>query len=130
MEYCNRMTNISSIQAHQKMKGMEAYIPHSFSQPKPSKPWFNTACSRAIHDREVAHERYLSLIRFIFLPRIMPSLFYNLPNTPSLIESVKTFKLQLPLKISGIWLKTSPITTTSSFHPLFLPDVTTAITSI
>ena len=43
------------------VSGMEAYIPHSFSQPKPSKPWFNTACSRAIHDREVAHKRYLSL---------------------------------------------------------------------
>ncbi|MPC61598.1 hypothetical protein E2C01_055672 [Portunus trituberculatus] len=41
--------------------GMEAYIPHSFSQPKPSKPWFNSACSRAIHDREVVHKRYLSL---------------------------------------------------------------------
>ncbi|MPC44140.1 hypothetical protein E2C01_037804 [Portunus trituberculatus] len=31
---------------------MEAYIPHSFSQPKPSKPWFNSACSCAIHDRD------------------------------------------------------------------------------
>ena len=43
------------------VSGMEAYIPHSFFRPKPSKPWFNTACSRAIHDREVAHKRYLSL---------------------------------------------------------------------
>ncbi|MPC27790.1 hypothetical protein E2C01_020974 [Portunus trituberculatus] len=40
---------------------MEAYIPHSFSQPKPFKPWFNTACSRAIHDGELAHKRNLSL---------------------------------------------------------------------
>ncbi|MPC69598.1 hypothetical protein E2C01_063828 [Portunus trituberculatus] len=36
------------------VSGMEAYIPHSFSQPKPSKPWFNTASSHATHDREVA----------------------------------------------------------------------------
>ena len=43
------------------MSGMEAYIPHSFSRPKLSKPWFNTACSRAIHDREVVHKRYSSL---------------------------------------------------------------------
>ncbi|MPC87924.1 hypothetical protein E2C01_082806 [Portunus trituberculatus] len=36
-----------------EVSGMEAYIPHSFSQPKPSKPWFNTPwSSRAIHDRE------------------------------------------------------------------------------
>ncbi|MPC12882.1 hypothetical protein E2C01_005598 [Portunus trituberculatus] len=25
-----------------RVSGMKAYIPHSFSQPKPSKPWFNT----------------------------------------------------------------------------------------
>lgn len=37
------------------VSGMEAYIPHSFSQSKPPKPWFNAACSRTIHDREVAH---------------------------------------------------------------------------
>ena len=43
------------------MSGMEAYIPHSFSRPKLSKPWFNTACSRAIHDREVVHKRCSSL---------------------------------------------------------------------
>ncbi|MPC63550.1 hypothetical protein E2C01_057649 [Portunus trituberculatus] len=36
---------------------VEAYIPHSFSQPKASKSWFNTACSRAIHGRQVAHKR-------------------------------------------------------------------------
>ena len=43
------------------VSGMEAYIPHSFSRPKPSKPWFNTAYSRSLHDREVYHKRYLSL---------------------------------------------------------------------
>ena len=56
------------------VSGMEAYIHHSFSQPKPSKPWFNTVCSCAIHDREVAHKRYM---HFIFLPGIMLSLFFN-----------------------------------------------------
>ena len=46
---------------------MEAYIPHSFSRSKPSKPWFNTNCSRAIHGalvlsmRAEAHKRYLTL---------------------------------------------------------------------
>ena len=34
------------------VSGMEAYIPHSFSRTKPSKPWFNTVCSRAIRDRD------------------------------------------------------------------------------
>ena len=43
------------------VSGMEAYIPHAISRPKPSKPWFNTACSRVIHNRKVVHKRYLSL---------------------------------------------------------------------
>ena len=44
------------------VSGMEVYyIPRTFSSPKAHKPWFNLACSRAIHDREVAHKRYLSL---------------------------------------------------------------------
>ncbi|MPC52545.1 hypothetical protein E2C01_046416 [Portunus trituberculatus] len=39
------------------VSGMEAYIPHSFSQPEHSKPWFNTGCSRATHYKEVAWKR-------------------------------------------------------------------------
>ncbi|MPC41753.1 hypothetical protein E2C01_035357 [Portunus trituberculatus] len=43
------------------VSGMEVYIPHSFSQHKLLKPWFNTACSCATHNREVAHKRNLTL---------------------------------------------------------------------
>ncbi|MPC26450.1 Proton-coupled amino acid transporter 4 [Portunus trituberculatus] len=42
--YAERITEVI-------VSGMEAYIPHSFSEPKPSKPCFNTACSRALHER-------------------------------------------------------------------------------
>ncbi|MPC17220.1 hypothetical protein E2C01_010069 [Portunus trituberculatus] len=42
------------------VSGMEVYISHSFSQPKP-KPCFDTAFSRAVHDREVVHKWYLRL---------------------------------------------------------------------
>ena len=42
------------------VSGMEAYIPHTFSNPKARKPWFNSTCSRAVKDREVAHKRYRS----------------------------------------------------------------------
>ena len=42
------------------ISGMEAFIPHSFSNPKARKPWFNSACSHAIHDREKAYKRYRS----------------------------------------------------------------------
>ena len=88
------------------VSGMEAYIPHSFSRPKPSKPWFNTACSCVIYDREVAHKRYLSLpspkSHTVYLPEIMPSLFFNLPKTPSFTESVKIFPNITHLETSGI----------------------------
>ncbi|MPC53329.1 hypothetical protein E2C01_047218 [Portunus trituberculatus] len=43
------------------VSGMEVYVAESFSQPKPSTPRFNLACSHAIHNREVAHKRYKSL---------------------------------------------------------------------
>ena len=32
------------------VSGIESYIPHSFSNPKAKKPWFNFACSRAVKD--------------------------------------------------------------------------------
>ncbi|KAL7637912.1 UNVERIFIED_CONTAM: hypothetical protein RMT77_011525 [Armadillidium vulgare] len=37
---------------------MEAYIPFPFPSTKTSKPWFNSACSRAIRRRNVAFRDY------------------------------------------------------------------------
>ena len=42
------------------ISGMELYIPHSFSNTKVKMPWFNSGCSRAVNDREVAHKWYRS----------------------------------------------------------------------
>ena len=42
------------------ISGMELYIPHTFFNTKAKKPWFNSACSRAVKDREAAHIRYRS----------------------------------------------------------------------
>ena len=39
---------------------MDLYILHTFSNSKAKQPWFNSACSRAINDREAAHKRYRS----------------------------------------------------------------------
>ncbi|MPC54357.1 hypothetical protein E2C01_048268 [Portunus trituberculatus] len=41
---------------------MEAYILHPFLHPKPSKPWFKTACSCTLHEKEFAYKWYLSLL--------------------------------------------------------------------
>ena len=40
------------------ISGMELYIPQSFSNTKVKKPWFNSACSRAVNDKVAAHKRY------------------------------------------------------------------------
>ena len=42
------------------ISGMELYIPYTFSNTKAKKPWFNSARSRAVNDREAAHKRYYS----------------------------------------------------------------------
>ena len=42
------------------VSGMESYIPHTFSNTKAKKPWFDSACSRAVKNREAAHKRYRS----------------------------------------------------------------------
>ena len=39
---------------------MESYIPHTFFTTKAEKPWFNSACSYAVKDKEVFHKRYRS----------------------------------------------------------------------
>jgi hypothetical protein len=43
------------------LSGMEAYIPFSFSSTKTNKPWFNSACSRAIRCRDAAFRNYRRL---------------------------------------------------------------------
>ena len=39
---------------------MELYIPHTFCNTKAKMFKLNSACSRAVKDREVAHKRYHS----------------------------------------------------------------------
>ena len=42
------------------ISGIELYIRHTFSNTKAKKPWFNSACSRAVNDSEAANKRYCS----------------------------------------------------------------------
>ena len=51
--YAERITEVI-------ISGMELYIPHTFSNYKAKKPWFNSACSRAVKDREATHKRHRS----------------------------------------------------------------------
>ncbi|MPC49789.1 hypothetical protein E2C01_043603 [Portunus trituberculatus] len=87
---------------------MEAYITHSFSQPKTSKPWFNTHFSPfscAIHDREVAHKRYLSLPESHALyisARNHAKSVLQLPKHSFINRKCQIFETQTPLETSGI----------------------------
>ena len=115
----------------------EAYIPHSFSRPKPSKPWFNTACSRAIRDREVAQKRYLSL-----LSPESQALYISVRNhAKSVLQLAKnSFIHRKCQNLSSynsprdvFWPLAKNITnnfTSLSFPPLLQPDGTNAIASI
>ena len=115
---------------------MEAYIPHSFSRPKPSKPWFNTACFRAIHDREVAHKRYLSLPS----PESYALYISARTHTKYVLQLAKNSfiprKCQNPSRYNSprdIWHLAKNIFndfTSSSFPPLVQPDWTNAISSV
>ena len=42
------------------ISGIELYVPHTFSNTKAKKAWLNFAFSRAVNDREAAHNWYRS----------------------------------------------------------------------
>ena len=115
---------------------MEAYILHSFSQPKSFKPCFNPAYSRSIHDKEGAHKKYLSL----------PSsdshaLFVSNQNqVKSVLQLTKHYfsnrKYQIlsnSTSLRDFWHLAKYISnnfTSSSFPLLLHPDGTATITSV
>ena len=118
------------------VSGMETFIPHSFSSPKSNKPWFNSACSRAIHDKDEAHNRY----------RNLPSdenhrLFISARNhaksvlrcTRSSFINKKCQSLHNSNASRDFWHLYKNISnnfTSSSFPPLIHPDGNTAVSAI
>ena len=118
------------------VSGMEVYIPHSFSRPKPSKPWSITACSRDIHDREMAHKRYLSLPS----PESQTLYISARNHAKSVLQLAKNFfihrkcqNLSRSNSPRDFWHLTKNISnnfTSSSFPPLAQLDGTNAISSI
>ena len=115
---------------------MEAYIPHSFSRPKPAKPWFNTACSRAIHDREVAHKRYLSLpspeshVLYTSGRNQAKSILQLAKNSFIHRKCQNLSRYNSPRDFWHLAKNISNNFTSSSFPPLVQPDDTNAISSI
>ena len=91
--------------------GMELYIYHTFSNTETTRPWFNSACFRAVKDKEAAHKWYRSY------PSAETHALYisahnhaksNLLKTLSSIENVKIFPTLTLFVISGIQPIISP----------------------
>ena len=115
------------------MSGMDAHIPHSFSRPKPSKPCFNTACSRAIH--EVAHKRYLSLpspeshALYISARNHVKSVLQLAKNSFIHRKCQNLSRYNSPRDFWHLAKNISNNFTSSSFPPLVQPDGTNVISS-
>ena len=117
------------------MSGIEAYIHHSFSRPKPSKPWFKIACSRAIHDREVAHKKYLSLPSPESHAHYISAQYHSKPvlqlakNSFIHRKSQKFSRYNSPRNFWHLAKNIFSNFTSSSFLPLIQPNGTIAISS-
>ena len=118
------------------VSAMEAYIPHSFSTPKSHKPWFNSACSRAIRDREVAYKRHRDLpspanhALYISARNHAKSVLQHAKNS---FINRKCQKLHNSNSPRDFWHLANNISnnfTSSSFPPLSQPDGEFAVSSI
>src|SRR6201990_3328821 len=94
---------------------MEAYIIYSFPSTKPNKPWFNSACSRAIRGRMLPSGttvvfKLQNLTQLIFHPGIVQNLFYEIQKTLFSNANAMIFLAPLPLALSGILQKMSTLT--------------------
>ena len=89
------------------ISSMVSYTPHTFSNTKAKKPWFNSASSRAVKNREAIHKKYRSNISAETHTLYISACSHGkstlqLTKTVSSIEIVKSFPILTLLVISGI----------------------------
>ena len=133
-DYCCLAKGITEV----IVSGMEAYIPHSFSQPKSSRPWCNLACYYGIflHDREVAHKGYISLpslesrVLYISAWNHAKSVLQIAKHSFIIRKCQKLSNSYSPRDFSHLAKNISNNFTSCSFSLLFRPDGPTAITSV
>ena len=82
-------------------------IPHTFSNTKAKKPWFNSACSRAVKDKEAAHKEYHSHPSAETLALYIPARNHaksvrQLTKNSFISKNVKIFPILTNLVIFGI----------------------------
>src|SRR6201990_3342646 len=109
---------------------MEAYIPYSFPSTKPNKPWFNSACSRAIRRRDAAFRDY----RRLQTPETHATYISSRNRAKSILRNTKNSFLRLKCSnLSGstssrpFWHFAKNVNfASSSFPPLVSSDGTIA----
>ena len=114
---------------------MELYIPHTFSNTKAKKPWFNSACSHAINDRETAHKRYHSHPSAETHALYISA--YNhaksiLQLTKNSFINIKCQNLSNTNSSRDFWYLANNVSNnfiSASFPPLLQPDGSTAVSS-
>ena len=117
------------------LSGMEAYIPYSYPPPNSKKPWFNHACSTAVHNKEVAFRRY----RRQQTP-LNHSLYVSARNRAKSVLRLskckfirsKCHELSHSNSSRSFWHLTKNLCnnfTSSSFPPLFHSDGSVAVSS-
>lgn len=87
---CQRLSSLCAERITKVIvSGMETYIPHYFSKPKSSKPWSKLFFTLAVFVLYVIKWvpskgtwvfHHMNLVRFTFLPWIMPNLLFKLPS--------------------------------------------------
>ncbi|KAL7643877.1 UNVERIFIED_CONTAM: hypothetical protein RMT77_005883 [Armadillidium vulgare] len=112
---------------------MEGYIPYSFPSTKPNKPWFNSACSRAIRRRDAIFRDY----RRLQTPETHSTYISSRNRAKSILRDTKnSFLGRKCNNLSGssssrpFWHFAKNVNSnfaSSSFPPLVSSDGTTAI---
>src|SRR6201990_810178 len=112
---------------------MEAYIPYSFPSTKPNKPWFNSACYRAIRHRDAAFRDY----RLLQTPETHATYISSRNCAKSILRNTKNSFLRLKCNnLSGstssrpFWHFAKNVNSnfaSSSFSPLISSDGSIAV---
>ncbi|KAL7629919.1 UNVERIFIED_CONTAM: hypothetical protein RMT77_019962 [Armadillidium vulgare] len=115
------------------LSGMEAYIPYSVPSTKPNKPWFNSACSRAIRRRDAAFRDY----RLLQTPETHATYISSRNRAKSILRNTKNSFLRLKCNNLSCSTSSRPFWhfaknansnfASSSFPPLVSSDGTTAV---
>ena len=85
------------------VSGMDLYIPHTFSNTKAKKPWFNPACSRAVKDREATHKLcHFHILKTLLVPKLIPVVLHFILPSILILHSFPFLSDNLPFTFFNV----------------------------